>query len=111
MRTLFAFRQELSIIMNLFKAAGILDFFRILYWRAAIIIRFLDWWRAEMGIAMIPRYSWGFQRYDTISFAHLREPALENTTWLSWPKNVPLSDTHRKFKRFAMHELAGLISP
>ena len=24
-----------------------------------------------MGIAMIPRYSWGFQRYDTISFAHL----------------------------------------
>ena len=66
---------------------------------------------AEMGIAMIPRYSWGFQRYDTISFAHLREPALKNTTWLSWPKNVPLSDTHRKFKRFAMHELAGLISP
>ena len=66
---------------------------------------------AEMGIAMIPRYSWGFHRYDTISFAHLREPALKNTTWLSWPKNVPLSDTHRKFKRFAMHELAGLISP
>lgn len=50
MRTLFAFRQELSIIMNLFKAAGILDFFRILYWRAAIIIRFLDWWRRRWGL-------------------------------------------------------------
>ena len=47
----------------------------------------------------------------TISFAHLREPALKNTIWLSWPKNVPLSDMHRKFKRFAMHELAGMISP
>lgn len=55
---------------------------------------------AEMGIALVPSISWGFQNMPGIAFVKVKEPACRNIVFLSWNTKHSLSKSCQRFLEF-----------
>ena len=62
---------------------------------------------AELGIALVPAVSWGFQNTPGVAFVRVKEPACRNVIYLSWNPQRGLSESCRLFleymRAFAEH--------
>lgn len=56
---------------------------------------------AHMGIAMVPEFSWGYQKDPCIGFVYLEQPVPKNQILLIWKNSTFLSEKCLRFKEFA----------
>ncbi len=56
---------------------------------------------ANMGIAMVPEVSWGYQKEPCLGLVYLEQPVSKNQILLIWKNNGLISETCLRFKEFA----------